>query len=62
MKDLTKKPAKPDKKNRRRQQEEAMTQQDNMTDNIELDVNLHCRDLSVRELEFTMVWSNIVVI
>ncbi|XP_053391549.1 doublecortin domain-containing protein 1-like [Mercenaria mercenaria] len=55
MKDLSKKPPKPDKKNRRRQQEEAMmSQQDNTTDNIELDVNLHCRDLSVRELEFSM--------
>lgn len=53
MKDLTKKPTKPDKKNRRRQQEETMmTQQDNMTDNIELDV----------KLEFTMVCSSTVVI
>ncbi|KAL4224512.1 doublecortin domain-containing protein [Mactra antiquata] len=52
MKDLTKKPARQEKKNRRRQQEEQT--QDNSGDNIELDVNLHCRDLTIRELEFIM--------
>lgn len=53
MKDLSKKPPKPEKKNRRRKQEEPLP--DNTGDIIELDVNLHCRDLTIRELEFSMV-------
>jgi len=57
MKDLYKKTPKPDgKKSRRKkqlQQDDIIP--DDVSDTIELDVNLHCRDLTVRELEFIMV-------
>ncbi|XP_052801857.1 doublecortin domain-containing protein 1-like [Mya arenaria] len=53
MKDISKKPPRPEKKGRRRQvQEETIPDTDE--GNIETDVNLHCRDLTVRELEFSM--------
>ena len=54
LKDLTKRPPKLDKNKRRRApvQEEV---QDQDGEAIELDVNLHCRDLTIRELEFSMV-------
>ena len=54
LKDLTKKPPKLDKNKRRKApaQEELP---ENDGDVIELDTNLHCRDLTVRELEFSMV-------
>ncbi|KAH3884070.1 doublecortin domain-containing protein 1-like [Dreissena polymorpha] len=62
MKDLSKKPPLPDgKKSRRKQQQQQKHhhQHDDMipeaeTGPIEMDVNLHCRDLTVRELEFSM--------
>ena len=58
MKDTSKKPQKLDKSRRRgnKQQEEIV---DDDVDNIEMDVNLHCRELTIRELEFTMVTSDL---
>ena len=55
IKDVSKK-SKHDRKNRCLQ---TLDEQigDGNSDIIELDVNLHCRDLTVRELEFSMVSS-----
>jgi len=53
MKDTSKKPPSGRKGRKKAPVEEPI--QDTDGENIELDVNLHCRGLTVRELEFSMV-------
>lgn len=54
VKDLTKRLQKPDKNKRRRAPaQEEMRDEDG--ESIELDIDLHCQDLTIRELEFIMV-------